>query len=73
MISWLLILVGGVAVIWATYLYVMYQVFAIPVRRELRDTNTRLIPLMGMAAILGVAVILVTMLLTGPYSQFHLF
>ena len=72
-VSWLLILVGSVAAIWATYFYVMYQVFVIPVRREIRDTNTRLIPLMGMAAILGVAVILVTMLLTGPYSQFHLF
>lgn len=71
--SWLLILVGGVALIWATYLYVMYQVFVIPVRREIRDTNTRLIPLIGMAAILGVAAVLVTMLLTGPYSQFHLF
>ena len=73
LISWLLILVGGVAAIWATYFYVMYQVFVIPVRREIRDTNTRHIPLMGMAAILGVAVILVTMLLTGPYSQFQLF
>lgn len=72
-VSWLLILVGGVVLIWATYLFVMYQVFVIPVRREIKDTNTRLIPLIGMAAILGVAVILVAMLLTGPYSQFHLF
>ncbi|MEE8420017.1 MAG: c-type cytochrome, partial [Dehalococcoidales bacterium] len=72
-VSWLLILVGGVALIWATYLYVMYQVFVIPIRREIKDTNTRLIPLIGMAAILGVAAVLMTMLLTGPYSQFHLF
>lgn len=72
-VSWLLILVAGIAVIWATYFFVVYQVFAIPVRREIRDTNTRLVPLVGMAVILIAGLVLVTMLLVGPYSQFHLF
>ncbi len=71
-VSWLLILVAGVAVIWGTYFFVVYQVFAIPLRREIRDTDTRLVPLVGMAVILVAGLVLVTMLLVGPYSQFHL-
>jgi mono/diheme cytochrome c family protein len=72
-ISWLLLVVAGVVLIWATYFYVMRQVLGIPIRQEIRDTDTRLVPFVGMAVILSVAFVLLMMLVTGPYSQFHLF
>jgi mono/diheme cytochrome c family protein len=71
-LSWLLIVVVAVMLIWATYFRVMYQVFGIPIRREIRAQDTRIVPLIGLAIVAAVGTLLVLMLLTGPYSHFHL-
>ncbi|MFQ5996997.1 MAG: c-type cytochrome [Dehalococcoidales bacterium] len=71
-LSWLLLVVIAVMVIWATYFRALYQVFGIPIRREITDTDTRLVPLVGLAIIVVLGILLVLMLVTGPYSHFHL-
>ncbi len=71
-LSWLLLLIIGVLLIWATYFRVVYQVFCIPLVKEGGDTNTRLIPVVGMAIVVGLGVVLALMLLHGPYSHLHL-
>ncbi len=71
-LSWLLLLVVAVMLIWFTYFRVMYQVFRIPAVGETGDTTTRLVPLVGLAIVVVLGVFLILMLLTGPYSHFHL-
>lgn len=71
-LSWLMLFVVTVILIWATYFRVMYQLFRIPIVREIRDTDTRLVPLAGLAIIIVLGIVLVLMLITGPYSHFHL-
>ncbi len=71
-LSWLLLLVATVALIWFTYFRVMYQVFSIPIVSEMRDTNTRLVPMIGMTIVVALGFLLLMMLLTGPYSHVHL-
>lgn len=71
-LSWLLIVVFAVALIWATYFRVLYQVFGIPIRREIRDADTRLVPLVGMGIVVAMGMLLLLMIATGPYSHFHL-
>jgi hypothetical protein len=38
----------------------------------MRGTNTRLIPLVGLAVAVTVGLVLVLSLITGPYSHIHL-
>ncbi len=71
-LSWLLFLVVTVMFIWFTYFRVMYQVFRIPIVTEIEDTDTRLVPLAGLAIVVVLGILLVLMLITGPYSHFHL-
>ncbi len=71
-LSWLLIVVATVMLIWGTYFRVLYQLFRIPVVSEIEDTNTRLVPLIGMVIAVAGGIVLVLLLLTGPYSHFHL-
>ncbi len=70
--SWLLLVIVAVMFIWATYFRVLYQVFGIPVRGEIGDTDTRLVPLIGLVVVAALGALLVLMLITGPYSHFHL-
>lgn len=70
--SWLLILVGTVFMIWSTYFRVMYQVFRIPVASEIRDINTRLIPIFGMIMLATIGVVLILKLLIAPYTHLHI-
>jgi hypothetical protein len=71
-LSWLLILVATVLLIWMTYFRVLYQVFRIPVRQEITDTDTRLVPLIGIAMVIAIGLFLMLKLITGPYSHPHL-
>ncbi len=71
-LSWLLLLVVAVVLIWTTYSYVIYQVFRIPITQEIGDRDTRLIPVVGLAIVVALGILLVVMLITGPYSHFHL-
>ncbi len=70
--SWLLLVVAVVILIWITYFRVIYQVFRIPAEGEIRDTNTRLIPTLGLVFVIGVGSLLVFMLIHGPYTHWHL-
>ena len=71
-LSWLLLLIFTVMFIWFTYFRVMRQVFMIPLVSEIRDVNTRLVPMAGMGFVLFVGIVLTLMLLTGPYSHLNL-
>ena len=68
-LSWLAPLLFTVMTIWIVYFYVIYQVFRIPIVGEIRDTNTRLVALVGMTVVLALGIMLVLMLVTGPYSH----
>lgn len=70
--SWLLFIVATVVLIWFTYFRVVYQVFRIPIVSEIRDTDTRLVPLVILAIVVALGIFLVLLLLTGPYSHFQL-
>lgn len=52
-LSWLLLLVVAVMLIWATCFRVFYQVFRLPIVKEISDTDTRRIPLAGLAIVGG--------------------
>jgi hypothetical protein len=71
-LSWLLLLVGAVVLTWVTYFRAIYHVFRIPIVSEIRETDTRLVPLVGLAIAVVVGIVLALMFLTGPYSHFHL-
>ncbi len=71
-LSWLLLIVLTVMLIWFTYFRVLHQLFRIPVVSEIRETDTRLLPRAGMVIVVVIGIVLVLMLLTGPYSHFQL-
>ncbi len=71
-LSWLLLLVVAVILIWGTYSLVMHQVLRIASVDDMEDTSTRLVPLIGIAAAVVLVTLLVLMLVTGPYSHLHL-
>lgn len=70
--SWLFILVATVFMIWFTYFRVIYQIFSIPIVSEIRDINTRLIPILGLAFVTTVGVVLILKLLISPYTHLHI-
>ena len=70
--AWLLGYVLIVMLVWILYFRIMYQLFRIPIAGEIRDTDTRIVPLIGMAVMVAFVIVLVTMLITSPYSHFHL-
>ena len=71
-LSWFLLVIVAVMMIWLTYLRVMYQLLRIPIAQEIRETNTRLVPLIGMAVVAALGMLLVLLLIPGPYSHPHL-
>ncbi len=68
----LLAYVFTVILVWSLYYRVWYQLFRIPIVREIEDTNTRLIPSIGMIVMVALVTLLVLILITGPYSHPHL-
>jgi mono/diheme cytochrome c family protein len=70
-LSWVLLLVGAVALSWGTYMRVMYQIFRIP-GRGAEGRDARMLPMIGLAALGFIGLVLVAMLVTGPQSNFHL-
>lgn len=74
-LSWLLIVVVTVGLIWATYFRVISQLFYIPPVARIQDfeaSHPRLAPTVGLILIALIGLMLVLMLLTGPYSHAHL-
>lgn len=72
MFSWLLLVVVTVMMIWFSYFRVIYQVFRIPIVKEMGDTNTRLVPLVGLVFVAVVGAALAVVLLRGPYTHLNL-
>ncbi len=75
--SWLWLFIGVLALIWGTYFLTMFQVLRISAVTESRIGNNRtshnrLIPLIAMAVVLGLGLLMIFMIITGPYSHFHL-
>lgn len=68
----LLAYVFTIILVWGLYLRVMYLALRISLVGERRETDIRLIPLMGLAVMTGLVILLVLILITGPYSHFHL-
>jgi mono/diheme cytochrome c family protein len=71
-LAWAAPLLLTVIAIWVTCLYVIYQVYRIPIIQEAGDTNTRRIPAIGLVVAVVLGIMIVLMLITGPYSNFHL-
>lgn len=71
-LSWVLLLVGIVALSWGTYMRVMYHVFRIPSKDSDGAREARLVPMAALAGLAFLGVVLVLMLVTGPQSNFHL-
>lgn len=67
-ISWLLLLVAAIILIWATYFRVIYQVYLIPVDDGTTETDIRRFPMFIMIVIVIVGIALTLMLLTGPHT-----
>ena len=61
-----------IMLIWFTYFRVMFQVFRIPITSQISDTNTRLIPMMGLTIVVLIGLTLLLMFVTGPYSHWHI-
>ncbi len=71
-LSWLLLIVATVILIWTTYFRVVYQIFRIPSDKDITDIDTRLIPRVILGVIVVLGLLLVLVLLHGPYSHLHL-
>ncbi len=71
-LSWVLLLVGVVALSWGTYMRVMYHVLRIPDRGDAEAREARLVPMVALAGLAFLGAVLVLMLVTGPQSNFHL-
>jgi len=71
-LSWLLLVAAIIVLVWSTYFRVLYQVLRIPIATETEGTDTRLVPRIGMAAVVIVGIVLLLMVLTGPVSHPHL-
>lgn len=61
--------VAAVLLVWVLYMRIMYQVLRIPVKREIRDLDTRLVPAAGLTIMAVVTALLVFILVTGPVSH----
>ncbi len=71
-LSWVLLLVGAVALSWGTYMRVMYHVLRIPAKGDAEAREARLVPMVALAGLAFLGAVLVLMLVTGPQSNFHL-
>jgi len=70
--SWLWLFVLGLVLIYSVYFRVMYQVLRIPAAGRAVAHSPRLVPQAGLFLIVAMALLTILMILTGPYSHFHL-
>ena len=61
-----------VLLIWLVYFRVMHLVSGIPGDRQIGEPNTKLVPTIGLFLVAAMGILLLLMLLTGPYSHFNL-
>jgi hypothetical protein len=70
--SSLWLIIGALALVWVIYFTVMYNVLRIPVSGTSRVTGSRLVPVAGLVIIICLGLLMLYMVITGPYSHFHL-
>ncbi len=61
----------ALALVWGTYFSVMYQVFRITAPRSLEEQSLRLVPRLSLIVVVLLGILMVLMVITGPYSHFH--
>ena len=64
--------VAAMLLVWGLYLRIMYQLLRIPMAVRREDTDTTLIPVIGLVVMGALLLLLTFILLTGPQSHFHL-
>jgi mono/diheme cytochrome c family protein len=57
-----------IILVWSLYVNVMYQVFRIVPKDKVKGLDLRLLPMAGMAVLGGAGLLMVLILVTGPYS-----
>ncbi|MFC2072698.1 c-type cytochrome [Chloroflexota bacterium] len=67
--SWLWLYIGILAVVWGTYWLVMHQILGIS---RLDTSGSRAIPTIALVIVSVMGLIALLMVLTSPYSHFHL-
>ena len=70
--SWLLLFVAVLAIVWIAYFRVMYLVYRIPAAGGVTDPAARHFPILVLVFIVVTGIMMTLMVLTGPYSHFHL-
>lgn len=70
-LSWVWLLVGTVALLWATYFRVIYNVYRIPGTTRIGETNVRLLPMLVLVVITVLGMVIIAMLFHSPYSHFQ--
>jgi len=70
-LSWLWLLVIMVALLWATYFRVIYQVYRMPAVNRIGAANTRVLPAIVLIMITVAGLVIIAMLFHSPYTHFH--
>jgi len=71
-LSWLWLFVAVLMLVWGTYIFVMYQVLRISTVKGISTSNSRVVPLVWIAVLIGLGILMVLMVITGPFSHFNL-
>jgi len=71
-LSWLWLFVAVLMLVWGTYIFVMYQVLRISTVKGISTGNSRVVPLVWIAVLIGLGILMVLMVITGPFSHFNL-
>ncbi len=72
LVSWLLIPVAAVLLVWRSYFRAVYQVWRISETAGAPNNEARLIPRIGLAIVLLLGLFLAFKLVIGPYTHLHL-
>ena len=70
-LSWLWLLVATIALLWATYFRVMYNVYRMPGTARIGETSARLMPAIVLVIITVLGLVIIGMLFHGPYTHFQ--
>lgn len=70
-LSWLLLFVGVLVLFWGAYSRILFNIFRIS-RVQSNEAKLWLVPVAGILLVLFTGTMLVLMVITGPYSHFHL-
>ena len=72
LLSWLLLLVFVMMVVWATYFRIFFELYRIPAITEEGDIQERLLPIFGMLLAVFLGILMVAMFFHGPFTHFNL-